>query len=152
METNRLFKVHRGATGTAATQDAEQGAAALEFTLTLPVFLVMLLGTISIGHGMVVRYLLNSAAYDAARACALQRIPTSACANTVVKNKLGSAVKWCAGAPKVTATTAPNPDLDAVRTLEVNIDCTYGGIIASSYLQTHGLWVKSIQAKAAMPY
>jgi Flp pilus assembly protein TadG len=146
MEPNRLFKGHQRAS------DAEQGATALEFTLMLPVFLILLLGTISIGHGMVVRYLLNSAAYDAARACALQRLPTSACANTVVKKKLGTAVKWCAGSPKVTATNAPNPDLDAVRTLEVNIDCSYGGIIASSYLQTHGLWIKSIRAKAAMPY
>jgi len=130
----------------------DQGAAALEFALVLPILVMLLIGTIAIGHGLVVRFLLSSAAYDAARACALARQPTQTCARTVVNNKLGGLTKWCKSL-QVAAHSAPAPGFTTVDTLEVELDCNASGVVSTTaYLGSHGMLFGNIRVKAAMPY
>lgn len=130
----------------------EQGAAALEFALVMPVLLMILIGIAVLGHAMMVRFMLNGAAYDAARTCSLQRMPTSACVTGIVKKKLGKTLKWCSSWKAVPKTTK-EPGLVEVYSLEVSVDCIYGGIIASkSYHASHGLTLGTLRARASMPY
>ena len=130
----------------------EQGAAALEFALVMPVLLMILIGIAVLGHAMMVRFMLNGAAYDAARVCSLQRTPTSACVTGIVKKKLGKTLNWCSSWKAIPKTTK-EAGLVAVYSLEVNVDCIYGGIIGSkNYNQSHGLSIGTLKARASMPY
>lgn len=118
----------------------------------LPILVMLLVGTIAIGHGLVVRFLLSSAAYDAARACTLARQPTSTCARTVVDNKLGGLAKWCKSL-QVVAHSAPAPGFTTVNTLEVELECNSSGAVSNAaYLGSHGMLFGNIRVKAAMPY
>ena len=113
---------------------------------------MILIGIAFLGHAMMVRFMLNGAAYDAARTCSLQRTPTSACVTGVVKKKLGKTLGWCSSWKAVPKTTK-EAGLVAVYSLEVSIDCIYGGIIGSkSYNKSHGLAIGTIKARASMPY
>lgn len=130
----------------------QEGAAALEFALVLPILLMLLLGTIALGHGLVLRFLLSSAAYDAARVCTLARQPTATCAKTVVNNKLGGLTKWCKTL-HVTAQTSPAAGFAAVNALGVELDCGCSGVISTAaYLGQHGLLYGNIKVRAVMPY
>lgn len=130
----------------------EQGAAALEFALVLPILLMLLLGTIAIGHGLVLRFLLSSAAYDAARVCTLGRKPTPACARSVVDKKLGGLTKWCKTL-QVTAQSTPAAGFAAVNALGVELDCNCSGVISTAaYLGQHGMLFGNVKVRAVMPY
>lgn len=133
----------------------EAGIAALEFALVLPILLSLILGIISIGHGLVVRYVLSSAAYDAARACAMERRVNSACAAPIVMDRLTQAggALWCNGMPTVTV-PAPQPEVNliTVQRAVVEVDCAYRGIIGQGFLQQEGFALFNIRARAAMPY
>jgi hypothetical protein len=118
----------------------------------LPVLLILLVGTIVIGHGLVLRFLLDSAAYDAARTCALARQGTSVCARNVVNKKLGGLQKWCSTI-QVVGTATPTPGFAAVSTMEVRVDCSYRGLISSNaYLGSNSLMFGNIRSRAVMPY
>lgn len=147
-----MFAVRTGLRKLLSVGRREEGAAALEFALVLPVLLILLLGTISVGHGLVLRFLLSSAAYDAARTCALKKTPTTACANQAVANKLKGLQKWCSSTNvKVQGTQAQG--FTAVNSVEVELDCQYTGIISTAaYLGTHGMLFGNVRAKAVMPY
>jgi len=132
----------------------ERGVAALEMALVTPILLLLITGITTIGHAMVVRFMLSSAAYDGARTCALARIPTAKCVNTVVKRKLGGTKKWCNGGsgPKVRAHARKDPAYPAVSYLDVTVSCSYVGVVAAGFLQKNGLTLTKIEARAAMPY
>ncbi len=129
----------------------DDGAAALEFALTLPLLIMLIIGLFSIGHGLVVRYMLSSAAYDAARTCTLSRNPTAGCAQAIITQRFGSAQTWCNGIV-VNVTNGPQPGFTAVNTMDVRATCNYRGVFAPAVMQEHGITLTSINARSAMPY
>jgi Flp pilus assembly protein TadG len=133
-------------------RQGEEGAAALEFALVLPILLILLLGTIAIGHGLVLRFLLSSAAYDAARTCTLARQATSSCARKVVENKLGGLTQWCSSL-QVTTSNTKAAGYDTVNALQVDLNCSYSGIVSTAaYLDSNGPLIGNIKTRAVMPY
>lgn len=132
----------------------DSGIAALEFALVLPILLALILGIISIGHGMVVRYVLSSAAYDAARACSMERTVTKPCATAIVLNRLTEAggAMWCNGPPNVDIKEETMVGLTTVRAAIVEVDCAYRGVIGQGFLQQEGFALFNIKARASMPY
>lgn len=135
-------------------QRRERGAATLEMALVTPILLLLITGVTTIGHAMVVRFILSSSAYDAARTCALARVPTSKCASTVATKKMGSTKKWCngGGGPSVKAYARKDPAYPAVSYLDVTLTCSYAGVVGAGFLQKNGLTITKIEARAAMPY
>jgi Flp pilus assembly protein TadG len=130
----------------------EEGASALEFALVLPALLILLIGTVVIGHGLVLRFMLDSAAYDAARTCTLQRKATSGCARAVVNKKLGGFQKLC-NSLQVSGAVTQAQGFTAVSSMEVKIDCAYRGLISSAaYLGSNSLLFGTIRVRAVMPY
>jgi Flp pilus assembly protein TadG len=131
----------------------ESGVAALEFALVLPILMLLILGVVSIGHGLVVRYVLSSASYDAARTCTMARTATATCARAIIQSRINGAggAAWCTSID-VQVTDAPEPDYPAVNAVTVDANCNYRGIIATGYLQSQGLAIFDIHARAVMPY
>jgi hypothetical protein len=126
--------------------------AAVEFAFVLPLLLALVLGTATLGHAVLVRFLMHSAAYDAARTCALARQTSAACASSVVKAKLSNtAMKWCDNFQLTTADPI-QPGLPTVNTFEVRLSCSFIGGVGTNYLKKHGLSITSINARAAMPH
>lgn len=133
---------------------AQSGVAALEFALVLPLLLMLILGIISIGHGLVVRYVLSSAAYDAARTCTMARSPNpSQCTQAMVQRRLNGAggQNWC-NSLNVQARVGPVAGFPAVSRMLVTVNCGYRGIIGQGYLASHGLAIFNVKAQAAMPF
>lgn len=132
--------------------EKDAGVAALEFALLLPLLMILVVGVIVIGHGLVTRYILSSAAYDAARTCALARAPTAGCARAIVNSRIGSASKWCRSL-NVSVNNAAAPGYPAVTALEVRADCAYTGVIGTSgFASKQGLSIAQVRARAVMPY
>jgi Flp pilus assembly protein TadG len=147
-----VFAARNGLAKLLSAGRREEGAAALEFALVLPVLLILLLGTISVGHGLVLRFLLSSAAYDAARVCALKKTPTTACATQAVADKLKGLQKWCSSTD-VKVQNKQAQGFTEVSSVQVELDCHYNGIISTAaYLGSHGMLFGNVRAKAVMPY
>ena len=134
-----------------ARSRAEEGVAAVEMAFVLPLLLVLILGTATLGHAVLVRFLLHSAAYDAARTCALARQTTAACASPLIKTKLGSTLNWCSTF-QVAAVDQPVPGLPTVSTFEVRLTCAFSGGVGAGFLKSHGLVITTINARAVMPH
>jgi len=110
------------------------------------------LGTATLGHAFVVRFLLSSGAYDAARSCALANQPNTNCARAIVLRKLGTMAKWCNNNPNVEATPAPEVGFTDVHSLEVKVNCSYRGTVGTGFLKSHGIVIANLRARAVMPY
>ncbi len=119
--------------------------------LLLPVLLLLVMGVATIGHAMTVRFMLSSAAYDAARTCTLQGTPTSICARTMMKRKLGKSMNWC-NTLQVNIKKTKEPGYTAVMSFEVSSACAYKGPMASKFLAQNKLHVITLRARASMPY
>lgn len=128
--------------------DDERGVAALEFALTLPILLVLVVGLVTVGHSLTARYMLNSAAYDAARTCSLARQPTDTCASAVVNEKLRGGAGWCSTIDVQTSDEATT--LPSVKTFDVKVDCAYTGVFGDAVTMIDN--IGNVQARAAMPY
>jgi len=128
------------------------GAVALEMALVTPILLLLILGISTIGHAMVVRFMLSSAAYDAARSCTLERTPTVKCARELIHKKMGATKKWCISGPSVKAVVAKQPGFITVNAFEVKVECNYGGHIGKAYLAKSSLIIATLHARASMPY
>lgn len=137
----------------------ESGVAALEFALILPALLLVILGTVTLAHAFIVRFMLSSAAYDAARICTLARQPTQGCASGMVTKKLGNTLKWCSnGSVAVNATDAAEPGFTGaggvplVSAFEVRVSCEFTGGVGTGFLKSKGIVIASLQARAVMPH
>ena len=139
--------------GSQRAQRGESGVAALEFALVLPLLMMLILGVISIGHALAVRYVLSSASYDAARACTLNRTVTVGCAQTIIQRRINDAggAAWCSSIA-VAVQDQPEPGFPAVNAMSVEANCSYRGVIATGYLQGQGLGIFNIRARAVMPH
>ena len=129
----------------------EQGAVSLEMALLLPVLLLLVLGLATLGHAMTVRFMLSSAAYDAARTCTLQGKPTSLCARTIMKKKLGKSLNWCS-TMQVSVKNASEPGYTSVRSFEVSSTCAYKGAVGTKFLASNKITLVTLRARATMPY
>ena len=69
----------------------QQGAAAVEFALVLPIMLLLLFGLIQYGYYFYSMQAGSSAVGDAARRIAVGNCTTTAQVQTLLKNKLGPA-------------------------------------------------------------
>ena len=128
--------------------------ATVEFALILPLLLILALATTTLCHAFLTRFLMHSAAYDAARSCALARTGNdSTCVTGILNAKLQKVTMACEGGikPQVTPKSLGQP-LEGVTSLEVELKCDFIGGIGRGYLQKHGLKIATITARAAMPY
>ena len=135
------------------TDAREQGVATVEMAFVLPILLMLTLGTATLAHAVITRFLMHSAAYDAARTCALARVTTPACVTSVISQKLALTTKWCTDGVKPKVFTPPaGPGLESVNVLEVQLTCDFVGGVGTKYLSQRGLTIATITARAAMPY
>jgi Flp pilus assembly pilin Flp len=132
--------------------EGERGVAAVEFALILPLLLMLALGTTTLCHAFLMRFLMHSAAYDAARTCALAKTPNSLCVASIVNNKLQNVMKACKSGIQQPAPSSPLQPLAGVNSLEVELKCEFVGGIGRKFLEKHGLKIATITARAAMPY
>ena len=136
----------------------QRGSVSLEMALLLPILLVLVVGLATVGHALIVRFLLSSAAYDAARKCTLRGTPTLGCANKNTKAKLGPALlKWCKSFQVQTPSQANRACATPVcswpvRTFEVRVGCDYAGIMSRQFLTQNKITIATLRARAAMPY
>jgi Flp pilus assembly protein TadG len=148
-----LLRSARGAASPLpSARRSEGGVAALEFALILPALLIVVLGTITLAHAFIVRFMLSSAAYDAARTCALARTTTQACATSVVQKKLGNTLtKWCGNwsAPTSDQVDAAFP---SVSHFEVRVNCDFIGGVGMGFLKSRGIVITTLRARAVMPH
>ncbi len=119
----------------------------------MPALLMILVGIAVLGHAMMVRFMLNGAAYDSARTCVLRKQPTAACAKAVVSKKMGKILTgWCTSW-KATPKNTKQPGLTGVSSLEVRLTCIYRGVMAGpKYRKGIGLNLGTLTARATMPY
>lgn len=129
-----------------------QGAVSLEMALLMPIFLIMILGLATIGHALIVRFMLSASAYDAARTCALSRQANQACAKALVLRKMGATKKWCNNSPSVTVKISNEPGYTQVRSMEVQITCAFSGGVGIVYLKNNNITLTTLRARATMPY
>jgi hypothetical protein len=143
----------RCASRIAKRREGERGVATVEFALILPLLLILALGTTTLCHAFLTRFLMHSAAYDAARTCALARTNNdSTCVAGILSNKLQKVTMACEGGIKPQVTPKNLQGLEGVTSLEVELKCDFIGGIGRGYLQKHGLKIATITARAAMPY
>jgi len=137
----------------------EAGVAALEFALILPALLLVVLGTVTLAHAFIVRFMLSSAAYDAARTCTLARKATQGCARDMVVKKLGNTLKWCSNnnvdvyAHDDDEPAFKGPDGQClVKAFEVRVSCDFTGGVGTGFLKSKGIVIAALQARAVMPH
>ena len=143
----RMFKTRRSR----PARRQEQGAAAVEFALLLPVLLSLLLGVVDLGLAVYTQSVLANASREGARAgvvLALNR-PTSQAIATVVQTYLGNSL----GTVNKFGTlsfTAPAPCVDANGTLTVQMSYSFTGFafgaVASAFNQPIVLGAKTTMA------
>ena len=136
-----------------ARAEREQGVATVEMAFVLPVLLVLVLGTFTLGEAVIMRFLMHSAAYDAARTCTLGGRPTTACATPVVEKKLEPVRKWCEGEVVKRVFDEAAQGLEDVSILRVELECKFVGGVGVKYLAEKAkLKIEWIRARAAMPH
>ena len=119
--------------------------------LLLPVLLLLVLGLATLGHAMTVRFMLSSAAYDAARTCTLAGKANGACANKLVKKKMGKSANWCSTLD-VSTKQQDEPGYTDVRSFEVSSVCSYKGVVGTKFLASNKITLVTLRARATMPY
>jgi Flp pilus assembly protein TadG len=128
--------------------------ATVEMAFVLPILLVLTLGTATLAHAVITRFLMHSAAYDAARMCALARTATQACVMNVVHEKLAKTKteSWCNSGIQGVVSDPAALGLEAVNVLQVELRCDFVGGVGTKYLAQRGLTIATITARAAMPH
>ena len=129
----------------------ERGAVSLEMALLLPILLLLVLGLATLGHAMTVRFMLSSAAYDAARLCTLSGKQSQACAKAAMTKKLGKSINWCKPL-NVTGKMYTEAGYTDVKSFEVNATCAYKGAVGTKFLASYKITLVTLRARAVMPY
>ncbi len=129
----------------------ESGAVSLEMALLLPILLLLVLGLATLGHAMTVRFMLSSAAYDAARLCTLSGKQGSACAQAAMKKKLGKSANWCSTL-SINGKAYAEAGYTQVNSFEVNATCAYKGAVGTKFLASYKITLATLRARAVMPY
>lgn len=133
-------------------RSGEQGGAAIEFALVLPLFLLLVVAMLILGQMLTVRSALAGAVYSAARTCALARDPSQACANRVVTNRMGFVANQACVRLTVATTNPAEPGYPAVNAFQVTATCTQpGGLVQVLQAQIGGQ-LNQVTARAVMPY
>lgn len=130
----------------------EQGGAAIEFALVLPLFLLLAIVMLIFGQLLTVRSALAGAVYSAARTCALARDPSQACARRVVTNRMGFVANQACARLTVTTTNAAEPGYPAVNAFEVSATCTQAADLSRALQAQIGGQLNQVTARAVMPY
>ena len=131
---------------------SESGVATVEFALILPLLLILVLGTATLCHAFIMRFLMHSAAYDAARACALEKPFNTGCPAKIVSEKLKNVKMACDGPMGPYIDPPPAWGLQGVNVLAVRLECNFIGGVGAGYLKKQGWKIATITARAAMPY
>lgn len=107
----------------------EDGAAAVEFAIILPIFLILAFGIISFGVGFNQKLVVTRAAREAARTMAVT--DSAAAATTAAHNAADS---LDSGSLSISLTgCGPTPDLEDVATAEISYPYSYEIPILGSY-------------------
>lgn len=135
----------------------EEGIAAIEMALVLPLFLLLITGLCTLGHAMIIRYMMNTAAYAGARECGLRRTLTSGCVQQVVDQRMGAFTSACGNQVRATLSLSNNPGstglpFTTVNTLQVTATCTFTGGVGLGFLQNMGILNRDINVSASMPF
>jgi Flp pilus assembly protein TadG len=139
----------------------QAGAAALEFALVLPSFMLLVGMMISLCTAMYSRYLLAYVAETAARTCVMQSLPTDGsvqvkgCAEDTARKLLQTIKTGCTNQPNPVAaanimSAGPSP---ALYLLTVSLSCQYN-VLPIVSAASHGSTITTIElsAQGAMPF
>jgi len=127
----------------------QHGAATLEFALVVPIFLLLAAGTITLGHALIVRSELSSAAMVAARAGALTGRRDQASAQNLILRQLGADARACVPLQVIVGQIVL---LDSQRSFQVTLDCPFGGGVGSSVMVALGIPPPRMVVSATMPF
>ena len=132
-------------------RSGEAGAAAAEFALVLPIFLMLLSGTISLGNAVFVRHQLITAATVAARTCVLAKDVTQGCAAGAAQPALQIVNNTCLAPAQVLTGTTPVAGGLNVTLFNVTATCTVSWFPAPGLAEL-GLTTINLTASSAMPF
>lgn len=124
-----------GPTAVTMSQRNRRGAAAVEFALVVPLFVLLIFGMIEIGRGIMVNQILTNAAREGAREAILEG-STSDRVETVVHDYLTGT-----GISGGTVTVSPSPtsaDARSPVTVSVSVPVSNVAWMASSTFFAHG--------------
>jgi Flp pilus assembly protein TadG len=127
----------------------QRGAVALEFALVLPLFLLVVAGTGTIGQALVLRYQLSDAAMVASRSLALGGTADTGAAGVIVRSRLGKAADRCATLQLAVETAS---FMGGARALRVALTCNFKVGLAEGLLRTAGLSPLHLAVSAATPF
>lgn len=123
---------------------SQQGAAAIEFVLIMPVLLVLMAGTITLGLATYAKYRLADSTMVASRQCALQAgVNCSAAVNAAFASRWANAASVCAGGVQTIGVSS------ASSIVSVQSRCNFIGGVMQQYL---GMPQIELNASAATPF
>jgi hypothetical protein len=139
------------AEGGGAAGGGELGVVSVETALAMPVLLIIITATVTLGHAIYVSYLLAGGASAAARACALDEADAPSCEAFARRQLTASVGAWCSPL-EVEVRREPLPGLQSVAGLHVALRCGYVGGVGRELLRSRGIAITNLAASALMPY
>lgn len=118
--------------------------------LVTPVLLLIIIGALTLGHALYVRFRLTDHAAAAARACALAGTDNQTCANATWK-RVKEAEGSCAWL-RVRVNRVSLGDLGSVQALSVQMECRYAGGIARAFWAREGTTLNNLTVAALAPF
>lgn len=131
--------------------DNQAGTVSLEFALVIPLLMVLIFATVTLGHSLYVRYMLASAASTVARTCVLEQATVGTC-EAVAQPLVADANRWCTGGVGVSVQSVELPGLVYVAGLKVELHCDFVGGFGSEYLRNSNVTIADFTVSALMPY
>jgi Flp pilus assembly protein TadG len=126
----------------------ERGAVAVEFALTVPVIVLLVVGGVHVGRVLGTRHSLADATSYATRAAVVAGTTSQAQVKSLIVGRLGASASQCAslGVTANVIGSVPN------RRLEVVTTCTPSAPFGSSVLSGVGIVSPTLTVRAAMPF
>lgn len=125
----------------------EAGAVSVEFALTLPLLLMLVMGGIHLGRGLGTRHRLADATGFATRAAAVSGNTSTANVQSLILARLGTSAAQCAAITVTSSVVGTVPG----RRLEVTARCTLPAPFGLNLLDGENP-LTQVQVTAAMPF
>jgi hypothetical protein len=129
----------------------EAGTVSLEFALVVPLLMVLIFATVTLGHALYVRHKLSDVAATIARSCVLEVGGGQRC-YAIANQLVAESNQWCGGGVGVTIQAVPMQGLRHVYGLKVRLDCRFVGGFGREYLRASNITIADFTVSALMPY
>jgi hypothetical protein len=128
----------------------EEGTVSLEFALVIPLLMVLIFATVTLGHALYVRHKLSDVAATVARACMLEQ--SGQRCQAIAQQLVAESNQWCGGGVRVAIQAVPLQGLRHVIGLKVRLDCKFVGGFGREYLRASNITIADFTVSALMPY